>query len=445
MIVSEGAADTRIAWLEKFDCSSDELDELIDRGIFELTRDGNWQLKFVGSLVLRKSAWFCIPSIAASQFLSTSLEPKILLLLTRVLERYAKRSVDRVAVHDQIGTHLSTSEYAASPMRELELLLSLLEWTGTYGFHTTDVEHRATGTNRPIRWPDTINRTLPSHLRTSTVYIEPSSISVLRSPSIVGILQAQAILRLLSKYRTVMRSLADVSLDLVEEATTISEAQLPAHDLYELLHETNLDHEKELLVLLLALASIERARFTRDKKIDLYGTTAFELVWEDMCRVVFDSSSTPSEILSNPKYRLPRSTAEISIARQRPDVLCEHGDFVMVLDAKYYTRFPRLRPGLEDIRKQIFYAMSLPASTASLCAFLLPSVHPVDAEYVGSARMMLSSGPGESSIEVDERFPVVHCVGLPWNRMIDCYLNVKSPVALRNEVLDALLATTSTS
>lgn len=442
MIISEGAAETRTTWLKKFDCSTAEFDELIDRGIFEHTPNGHWRLKFVGSLVLRHNAWFCVPSVAAPEFLSTPTEPKGLLLLIRVLERYAKRSIDRAAGHDQLGTHLSTSEYAASPMRELELLLSLFEWTSTYGFHTNDVEHRATGTNRPIRWSDTINSTLPSHLRTSTVYFEPSSVSVLKSPSIIGILQARVIERLLKKYHTVMRSLSDVSLDLVEEATTIAQVPLPAYDLYELLHATNLDHEKELLVVLLALASIENAKYARDKKITLYGTTAFELVWEDMCRVVFTTSSPDSKPFSNPKYHLIDDPAGISVAGQRPDVLYQHGSLVMVFDAKYYARFPHSRPGLEDVRKQIFYSMSLPTGTTSLCAFLLPRTHPIDAEYVGCAKMMLPSESGKTSIEVDKRFPVVHCISLPWNRMIDCYLNIKSPTALQNEVVSTLLAAT---
>lgn len=445
MIVSEGTTHDRADWVDVLHCSAEQLDELIDRGLFELTRGGNWKLKFVGSLVFQRSVWFCIPSIAETQYTSAPIEPKFLKLLFRVLENYSRRSVDRTAGRDTLGTHLSASEYAMSPMRELELLLALVEWTTTYGFHATDVEYRTTSTNRPIRWSDTINRTLPSHLRTGTAYFEPSSASVLKSPSTLGTIQAHAISSLLSKYRIVAQSLLDASLDLVEEANSIrarsnTPISLSSPDLYESLNETNLDHEKELITLLLSLAAIERAKYDRNQTITLYGTTAFELVWEDMCRLVFGGSNRPGDFLSNPRYRLSARPEEIPVAKQRPDVLCEYRGRALVLDAKYYARFPLTHPSLEDIRKQIFYTMSLPKGTISLCAFLLPSSQTNNPQYLGCAAMIDANSRDKASNDHDERFPVVHCIALPWKRMIDCYLNVRSSSALREEVFDGLLA-----
>lgn len=442
MILIEGDISTRFEWVNSLSCTVSEFDRLIDRGVFERTPDGSWKLRFVGALVLATKLWFCIPRIARGDFSGD--EPDLILLerISKTLEVYKSRSEARTAGNEQLATRLNEIERAGSPLRELEILAGLIDWTASYGFHTSETNEFSANLPHGVHWSQTISRSLPLHAKSSVVYFDPVCVQTAHQPTALGAMQAHAIQFLFGKYRFVAHRLIQASSDFAIEADRLlsiwpDKVDLSLQTLQDISDSTNRDHDKDLVSLLMALISIDDALRNKEADITLQGTTAFETVWEDMCRAVILGNTEVDPKLSNAQYRLSQGNFVREVPSQRPDVVCVYGGKTMILDAKYYPDFPQRRPNLEDVRKQIFYALSLPVGTASMSAFLFPSSSNECVEYLGEVTMCRPLENSECSR--DARFPSVPCLGLPWRQVMDCYLGKTSSGEFRIEVLSQLI------
>lgn len=438
MLLIEGTIHSRLVWADQLTCTTEEFDQLVDKGVFERIRNGTWRLRFVGSLVMISKLWLSIPKVAADGYISGKVDFGRFETILQALELYSVRSKDRIAGHDDLALRFSASNTSTSPLRELEILAALIEWTSSYGFHANEVEFLSSGLNRPVQWAKTFAFDLPLHTRTGVVYGSPVCVNAIRKNSPVTMMQAYVLINLLKKYDPVTRLLIENSAGLIFEATELLEhcqstPLLSLSQLQDFFDSTNKDHEKDLLSLLLSYVKIDEYRREQQDSIKLYGTTAFELVWEDMCRHVFAPASLECPLLSNPRYELQRNDGSISLS-QRPDVLHHVDDTVFIFDAKYYVDFPNSPPGLEDVRKQFFYAMSLPENSISVSGFLFPQSASKNVEYLGHIVMQAPTTSTRKSAE-DFRFPRVHCIGIPWTHMLDCYLERTSVGALRVRIL----------
>jgi hypothetical protein len=443
MLLVEGATYSREEWIALLKCSSGVLDELIDRKIFERLVEGKWTLRFVGTLVFAELAWVCVPKIASEEF-SPSVGADLASYdrLSRILEIYAERSTSRKAGHDKIATEIIAEGAASTPLRELELFGALVSWTATYGYHSVETSHRSSGFDKPINWTETLAGCIPVHSRTGTIYNAPICVETIHKPTSLTFCQARFLTTLFAKYRRAVPSLIRGAYELLDEGFRLSDEyahgkNLSTADLTELLNSTNRDHEKDLVVILLGLTRIEEARHSKHNPVTLYGTTAFEYVWEDMCREVFANNEEQSLTLANPLYLISGSNRAVS--SQRPDSICFEQGKIFILDAKYYVGFPKTSaPALEDIRKQIFYVLSSNHGNEACAAFLFPYSLGREVKYLGHAAMHIAIDADK--VAIDERFPPVHCLGLPWIEMVNCYLGRKANRDIRNVALSMILS-----
>lgn len=440
MLLIDGTIRTRLDWISELACSSEEFDRLLDKGIFERTRDGSWRLCFVGSLLMVDMLWLSIPKISESKNASNEIDFAHFQKILQALEIYSNRSKARVSGQDDLAILFNASNSATNLLRELEILASIIEWTSSYGFHADEIEHLSSGFDQPIHWLKTFDSNIALHTRTGIIYDSPVCVDVIRKQSAITVMQAFVLLHLLEKYKVITHRLLDNSYDLILEARKILsqwEAALPISLslLQDFFDETNKDHEKDLLSLLISYVLINESQRENQQSIKLYGTTAFELVWEDMCRYIFQSTPSGPAHLSNPSYYIENDKVAISISKQRPDIIYTIENTTVILDGKYYTAFPLYPPGLEDVRKQFFYSLSLPKDAFSVSGFLFPITNSSHVEYLGHVTMRESKILANENPVEDVRFPRVHCLGIPWALALDSYLERFSLKNLRANIL----------
>lgn len=418
--LSEGEGRSQEEWLSFLQNSGLQFEALVDRGV--LRKEGSqYVVRFVGICITDDVVWYCRPfglAGAEKQALLQEIE-----WVDRILRTYESRSLRREAIGGDISPHLIEDEGSDLPTRELDLLASLLEWTQSYGFHEAEETRKVSGSERAANWPATINGSLPIITRSAALYLEPVSYTPIKRLSELGQLQAEALIGLFEKYRDVADYVFRFARDQVDEALEIvaEHQHYKVTDVQNFLRasydSTNRDHDKDLIQLLISYFGDAARGYQRLGRIRLRGTRSFHLVWEDMCRAAIGMQAEVAGLFSNPVYRL--GGERIYIDKQRPDIVYEEAGTTYVLDAKYYPRFPRSVPKLEDVRKQLFYGESCLRSSVRL-AFLLPGKSSFVAEGMGTVRMEIDSSN-------DPRFDSVYCLKIDWKTVAESYVS-RAPI-----------------
>lgn len=190
-----------------------------------------------------------------------------------------------------------------------------------------------------------------------------------------------------------------------------------------------------LLKTLYTYVAQNRKMLEEEQGISLYGTTAFNMVWEKACAEVFDNKlSVP---LGNLGLSVPLSeqydrkqklidiiekpvwigTETIKVAKETltPDLIAighhDNEDYFIILDAKYYNlqlekdKNLRGNPGVGDVTKQYLYQLAYrPFTEAHSIAFIKNCfLMPTEGEQIvnkGKARLEMLSALGLEDIQI---------------------------------------------
>lgn len=161
----------------------------------------------------------------------------------------------------------------------------------------------------------------------------------------------------------------------------------------------------------------------------LFGTTSFNLVWEDVCSDILNNQlHTPIGVLATPlkpvnQFYISRTLIEIiekpqwTITGEEadktliPDLITISGDQFLIFDAKYYTpvlspgKKPQGQPGIESVTKQYLYQQAYRPFIIDhglkqvKNSFLMPTEKSV-VENMGSVRMNMFASMGLQDINV---------------------------------------------
>ena len=161
----------------------------------------------------------------------------------------------------------------------------------------------------------------------------------------------------------------------------------------------------------------------------LFGTTSFNLVWEDVCSDILNNQlHTPIAVLATPlkpvnQFYISRTLIEIiekpqwTITGEEadktliPDLITISGDQFLIFDAKYYTpvlspgKKPQGQPGIESVTKQYLYQQAYRQFIIDhglkqvKNSFLMPTEKSV-VENMGSVRMNMFASMGLQDISV---------------------------------------------
>ena len=135
-------------------------------------------------------------------------------------------------------------------------------------------------------------------------------------------------------------------------------------------------HKIKLLKSMHAFLS-EKNSFSNENYLTLYGTSAYHVIWEEMCRNVFgdklnktlselkleDSKTKLIEVIKKPKWIYKGIKIHETDSTFIPDIVTFHENHFIILDAKYYRlKFDEKllsgQPGLESITKQYLYELA---------------------------------------------------------------------------------------
>lgn len=380
--ILEGTSQEMVEWERRLKISRADVLSLIEAKILRADPDGlSFRLVFVGIVVFTDSLLFALPKFG-------DVRPIGLTELLRILRTYFARSGLRKPLTD---TTRDPEFGDGEVLREFDAMLGLRDWYFAHGVYRRD-RGRVGEHGRP-HWGKTIAKRDPLLVQGSAVY--PSVIAERREGVLddISALQLGVLRHLLERYGF------DVPASLVhaEEATGTSIFEWPLSDnqrsyhLRRLLTEQRSAFRTDILQLFRLLRESLDSRLAGPMpRMQIFGTTAFYAVWEDACRVAFDGDAypEPASLVGQPVWWVLDSIgAKVKYeAAQIPDIIIVRGDWHIVVDAKYYYRFPQAHPGGPDIIKQFYYMESLRASGGHvLSVFLLPLPGASAPQFLGYA------------------------------------------------------------
>lgn len=402
-------------WVERFGISEHEVSQLIQDGALkpiQNDRGRSYRLDLVGLLFTKERAFASLPKIFRGKIDATVIGDILACMRT-----YTGRMSRRIR-HAEASERLSVHDADA---KLIDAFLSLMDWTANHGFHSEDLEALIDEPS-DIEWAVTFDRSVPLHIKRSVVFSELLGRHANYRYGKLAFLQAKALLTMHAALAPISHiwltphdQMLEVSSDILGGNSQIdSESILELDELIDFVGSCNRDHDRQLATLLLEwlLGSRRKADSPR-----LYGTTAFQYVWEDICismtAGIGDLVSHKS-LASQPAYIL--NTSSVQTDGQRPDIVRVSCGNVYILDAKWYDVGRGDKPGAPDIIKQLCYQLSVGEEHAVACnAFLCPTSHDQNnVASLGAAQMMRDG-------DIDHRFPSVTLIGIPWKIAIAAY------------------------
>ena len=373
-----------------FEIDEDDSDDGIERYLF----------KYVGIIIFRSWVIKCYPKYINS---FDDLIEKLKIVLQVI--RKDKSNNNSLLLLDESDTDSNN---------RLSLMMGMLDDYFENGVYTNDTNiYEINGTGE-IDWNKTVNYMPPIISKSSPIYVE--------------LYTRRRIINDYDYFRRLHECiLTDCSheldqLDLVDllSVTTVELSEDSIEDfgdidyiLYRLQNERSVQfNTRKNLVLDYMELYVKQHYATKNKNsMELYGTTSFNLVWEDVCADVFDSQlkkpimelDIPNglqerykvyknllDVIAKPKWGRNKVEAKKTL---KPDLIAlrRHGkeiDFI-ILDAKYYNIVIEVdkvkgQPGVEDLTKQYTYQLAYKAFledhniTSVKNCFLMPT----DCDYV---------------------------------------------------------------
>lgn len=420
----EGIALPRLEWTNRLRLDPEDFAQLVAGKILRLEEAGHYRLAFVGIVVFAHSVLFAQPKFG-------DVAPVELPRLLRVLRTYFGRGALRRPVVDRSRD----PEYGnAEVLREFDAMLALQAWFFAHGVYRRE-QTQASAHGRP-HWVKTIAKCNPVLIQDSAVY--PTIVAERREGVFNDIsgLQVGVLRCLLERYGSEVPS----ALVHAQMATGGPALQWPIPDpqrsyfLRRLSIEQRGVFRTDTLHLFRLLKEALDSRLAGPMpRVQIYGTTAFYAVWEDACRVAMRASSIPepARLLGQPiwwAYGPGGSTVRRSTV-QIPDMVVQRDGWQLIIDAKYYYRFPDAFPGAPDIIKQLYYAESLRVAPEQLISlFLLPEPGALEPRFLGYAMID----------EAHRSFGNVEAWGLDPMHLLSWY--VAPSAGSQRDLIEAILA-----
>ncbi|OWY32671.1 hypothetical protein CEJ45_20750 [Herbaspirillum aquaticum] len=379
--VLEGQLYRDKEWLQRLGINSEEFKFLVNSKIFRAEESASYQLSFVGIVIFSNSLLLALPKFCDVQNISMQ-------RILEILKVYFRRSQKRRPITDQRRDPEFGNEQI---LREYDAMYALRDWFFHHGIYRRD--EAETGKSGKVHWAKTISKRIPLLSRSGVVYPEVIGERKVSTFNEISSLQIEILQYLLKRY--------DEDLPLqVSQAQQSQENYLLRDILHPnkrpfLLRRLALEkrevYQSEKVRLLDLLTQIVDSRLAESaSQPQIYGTTAFYSVWEDVCRSVLCGTAPldPESLLGEPVWKIPLERGEVKTYRMRqiPDMVLIRNSWRFIIDAKYYYRFPFSHPGAQDIVKQFYYLDSMqPTSDQIASIFLLPLPGAHKAQFLGIA------------------------------------------------------------
>lgn len=427
----EGQTMPALEWQGRLCLTDSFFRSLVADGIFAPSGAQAYRLNFVGVLFTGNKAFTVLPKIfrSSTETKDASLQYDVVACIRRYVAGVRRRT--------KYAEASEVSSLKDDGAKLIDVFLSLLDWTLDRGIHSERIETNGFDSS-DIDWGATMRDGVPLHIGRSVVYSEITSRVITNRHGVLAHLQAKALLAMhqglkpasllwLNENDPILEMAADVLASYEENE---NDAVFTEADLLEYMNGCNQDHDKELAGILFEWMLGVRRGIDHPSA---FGTTAFEYVWEDMCSDVVKGLGllkSHDEIASQPLYVF--SYANKKTQGQRPDILRQMPDGIVILDAKWYDVAGQDWPGTQDVIKQIMYQVSVTDNLRVIRnAFLVPTcMHGQEIFCVGRACM------ANSSEKTDERFPEVDLLAVPWNLAYAAYCGTINSESIAASILN---------
>lgn len=412
--LAEGEALSEVGWLARLGITDSQFRVLVSDGVFRASTGDppSYRLDLVGLLFTRDRAFAALPKIFRG--VEDPSVTREVIACVGVYLRRLKRHLRAAEASETLSAHDDSA-------RSVDWLLALVNWTLDRGFHSEDFESQSLE-SFDIDWIATMDHGLPLHVGKSIVYSEIIGRRVSYQLGPLAHLQATALLTLHRDLKPASLLWLDEHDPILEQASRIigdyasnDDSVVATQDqLADYQSICNRDHDRELAGILFDwLADSPR----RSERPTVFGTTAFQYVWEDICEVAVRDLGSPvshKEIASQPGYFIDGYLQETD--GQRPDIALDTSDGICILDAKWYDVGNREWPGSQDVIKQMMYESTVDEERrVSGNVFLVPVPERTgEPRIIGEARMVALG-------RVDGRFPSIDVIGIPWHSAVAVY------------------------
>ena len=352
----------------KLDGDKEAFEKLLKYGIFN-EKEGKFQVKFVGVIIINDFVINCYPKYIPEDIDEPEDDFKQVL---KVIKKYRKL-YENV---DYQNEDLEDISY-----NQLSMMIFFLEDYYERGIYTNTQKTLQINGNGEIDWDRTVNYTYPLIKDNKPYYFELYTKYNLND--------VNDYFRLLHEYiiTSCSKRLEKAGLLELFDLTPIELSDKSREDfgvdefiLNKLSKELNVEfnsHKRKLLSSMHTFIE-EKNSFSNKNFLTVYGTSTYNVIWEEMCSKVFDNklnvtlkelnlvdftNTKLKEIIEKPEWIIrgidePKKTQPL-----KPDLITFHGYTFVILDAKYYNLdfdddTLTGQPGLESITKQYLYQLA---------------------------------------------------------------------------------------
>ena len=408
--------------------------KLQEYAIIDKDKD-KYQCKYVGIFIIEESVIKCYPKYITNE---NNIEEDFKQVLN-VVKKY-KRLHDDLLYGNEELRHIS--------FNLLSLMLFFIEDYYENGIYTNIRNMLEVNGTGEINWDKTINETYPLIRKNKPYYTELNTrykindlydyFRLLHEYIITDCCKRLKKANLLDYFDLIPVELSDKTKDdFGDDEFILNKIEK------ELLVEYN-THKQKLLKSMHAYISEENS-FNDENFLTLYGTTSYHVIWEEMCRQVFNdkfetklkylnldldfenkysAEDKLKELIKNPKWTYKNNDPFHSKNPLNPDIITFFKDNFIILDAKYYSlKFEDNKvsnnPGISDISKQYLYQLAYDEFIKDGCfegvqnAFLFPT-YDSDIENEGQVELEMFSSL---------RLEPIQIIRLPAKDINNMYLN----------------------
>ena len=360
--------------VKKSDINLDEL-QYEDEVISEVSNSDDeisYVFKFVGVVTIGGILLKCYPKYISKEEPIAELKQ-----ILKVIEKYNVNAQD-IKMYNEGNFEGSYNLLAVA--------LYLLKDYYDYGIYRNDKEIIEINGQGEINWNKTINETFMIISNNKPYYLELQTKKHKNNDQDFFTRLHQIILTKVSKelgkvgifelFDIISVELTDEEIDDIGDIDYISD---------QITKEINVEFNtrKQNLLKLFYTYINEKKSVDDIECLSMYGTQNFNLVWEDVCKKIFDDKSRARikdidcsikcenkdklliDIIEKPKWTYTENFAAYTLI---PDIIAiyidEQDKYFIILDAKYYNpllekdKQPQSQPGIESVTKQFLYQLA---------------------------------------------------------------------------------------
>lgn len=383
--------------------STETINKLKELLILKKLKNGDYKFAFVGIIATEANFIVFLPKyLIYIDPLSDGQKKDEIKLVLKILKKYSKN----IVLEDGVSfLSFDSSMENFSLFALVEYIINDYMEYGLYSNETTEYEYNGDGN---ISWENTVENELVYSSNKQYIYLNYiTELTYSNDNTYISQLHKM----ILNKSISFMENISFLELfDFPNLNFNIDENVLgrESFQIKKINNEMSVSFSQRKVKLLKAMKLFIESEITSlgNKNEFLYGTSYFNIVWEDICSyVIQNEKSTFIDHISKPIWQTLDSMEDYEASKTlNPDVLRKIDDVFFIFDAKYYKpifnneKLNAGHPGVEDVSKQYLYELAFKHLGYSNYNFLVFPLYNEITKVNGKVQFSLFDGLDLSNI-----------------------------------------------